>query len=112
MAREGQKMTQTALAEAVAATGLADTSVVQGVISHWEMDSPTRGITLNDVLALESALGLRRGRLLIAGGYVDDVASIDHAITADQDLPERDKDALRASYQAMKVRARFEKGQP
>lgn len=82
----------------------ADSKIIQDVLSRFEQGE--RIPTLRDVCAIEEALGVPRGQILIMAGYVEGVASVLQAIAADPELTESGKSMMRQAYQGQLLVAR------
>lgn len=82
--------TQAWLAEAI---GAGD----QSTVSDYEVGRSR--VNLDQVVAIEDALGLHRGQLLVASGYVPEVQNAEDAIKLDPNLTDRfDRQALLLLY--------------
>lgn len=83
--REARGMTQTDLAAAL--------GIDQALCSRWE-SNPDWNPRVDEVLAIDDALGQPRGSLLRAAGYLDDVTTTEQAVMADAALGPDGRDAL------------------
>ncbi|HEX9994100.1 MAG TPA: helix-turn-helix transcriptional regulator [Acidimicrobiales bacterium] len=83
--REARGVTQADLAAAL--------GVDQALCSRWE-SNPDWNPRVDEVLAIDDALGQPRGSLLRAAGYLDDVATTEQAVMADAALGPDGRDAV------------------
>lgn len=90
VAREAADIPQTELASRL--------GVAQSLVGRWETTSEP---SLESIVKIERVLGLPRGELLRAAGYVSDVVSVGRAVEEDPVLDERAKRVLLATYRAL-----------
>lgn len=83
--REARGLTQAKLADTL--------GVDQAMCSRWE-SNPDWNPRVDELLAIDDALGLPRGALLKAAGYIDDTTTAEQAITADPALSPDGRDAV------------------
>ena len=88
--RTARGLTQPQLAEL--------SSLTQSTLSRTE--AGTHDPTVSEIVALEQAMGLTLGFLLVAGGFVEGLAAVPLAIMGDKALSDRERDWLLAAYQA------------
>ncbi len=92
-----------AIRAAVLASGMTQKAIAsqmgekQQTISGWMGSREPR---LNDIVKLERSLGLTRGYLLRAGGYVDELQSTADCIRADPDLLPPHRELVLATYES------------
>lgn len=77
------------------------TTIDQSVISRWENESPGRAPDLDDLAALEDALDLPRGGLLVRSGFVAEVVSVELAVMTDQRLDDQGRQLLINAYRGL-----------
>ncbi len=101
MSAIGDALRRARTANGVAQDALApQVGVTQGAVSGWEQGRSEP--SLDQIGALEKALGLRRGQLLIEAGYVDaNVSSVEAAIDLTDELQPAFKQALKATYRSL-----------
>lgn len=75
--------------------------VAQSLVGRWETVSEP---SLESIARIEKVLGLARGELLRAAGYVSEVISVGRAIEEDPVLDDRAKSVLLATYRALRTR--------
>lgn len=90
VAREVAGMPQVELAKKL--------GVSQSMVARWEGSSEP---LLSVVVRIERVLGLERGELLRAAGYVSDVVSVGRAVEEDPRLDDRARRVLLASYRSL-----------
>ncbi len=93
--RKQQGLSQEGLAAAITASGRP---TKQSDVSYWETGK--RVPDLGDVSAIERGLGVPRGRVLLAAGLVEEVASVESAVAADASLAEEFKGDVIKVYRA------------
>lgn len=80
--------------------------VAQTTVSRWERGAPEGVLTLDDILRIEDALGLKRGSLLAGGGYVPDITTIAQALELDPHIVDNlDRDVLLFAYNVFRRRS-------
>ncbi len=77
----------------------AQVGVNQSTVSQWELG--TMALPIGSLLALERALGLEPGDLLVTAGLVADTPSVPTAIRADVSLSDDDQAVLVRLYSAL-----------
>lgn len=95
-AREGAGWSQQRLADAMKTT--------QATVSRWERATvDINPPSLDDVIDAERAMGLARGTILVAAGYLDG-PTIEAAILADQSISDIDRQILLATVAGIRAR--------
>lgn len=74
----------------------AQVHVHESTVSRW---LSTGNLSLESMQAVEKALGMKRGALLLAGGYVEEAPSVEDAVMADQQLTGEMKRHVIQAYQ-------------
>jgi transcriptional regulator with XRE-family HTH domain len=78
--------------------------VTQATVSRWEQGELP---SLDQVVAIEDALGLARGELLVAAGYAPATAPLAEAIRADTTLADDiDREAMLELYRVLRTRTK------
>jgi len=76
--------------------------VTQGTVSRWELGELP---DLDQLVAIENALGLARGELLVAAGYAPATTPVAEAIRADTTLADDiDREAMLELYRVLRTR--------
>ena len=70
----------------------------QGTVSRWERGNLRP--TLDDLRAIEDALGLHHGAIVRRAGYVEDLTSVKAALEADPSIPAKSIPYLLATIDA------------
>jgi transcriptional regulator with XRE-family HTH domain len=73
--------------------------ILQDVLSRFETGEKTP--TPDDLAALEDAMNIPRGRILITAGYVLEIGSVPAAIAADSALNEEGRQSMLLTYRAV-----------
>lgn len=96
----------TAVRQAVADSGLTQQDIgdrlgeSQQTLSAWIKNREPK---LDDLARIEETLGLARGYLVRAAGYVDELLTVEDALEADSTIPANLKPALLAAIDAART---------